>query len=275
VPLQDVPFFNALLQGANKEDPEYLRNLEHWTQKMDSAFKISKRSKGLEKEFWEKYTKHCEYEAIEGSDPSNPKYMDIKQTEFGTSVNFHDGTIYTVHRNHTVTKIEYGPPITKLPIIKLPGIEINLDKGNKKRPVEPGEGEGDCVESDAQRRARAIHNCIFGGSPDLSTGGSLDPLVRPSGPAGPPSPQTCNEVNMAALWGSSTASGGGATDPRGPEDLNRRGPSIFDTFVPARDGVIDPVKAETPVNHSSWQGKERSAPGQDEPPTGNPGDPDF
>ncbi len=109
----------------------------------------------------------------------------------------------------------------------------------------------------------------------MAPGGTPEPVSRPAGPSGPALPKNCNEVNMAAVWGRSTAAVGGATDPEGPEDLMPAGPTILKGFIPEIHGAIDPPKEAVSIPGGGGKGKgKKGLPGDEDVPPGGGRDDD-
>lgn len=209
------------------------------------AFYMAKRAKGAKREFFSKFSRALDLEAFAKAGGETQKWYESTKVEGGYIVQFKgDDTVYYVGGGKVV-KIEMGK-VKVQPAAKDKSEEQPKDKskpaegGGEGRPTEPG--EGGCGESPAMSRARAIFNCIFSGPPQVAPDGTPGPASRPTGPSGPAVPKDCNEVNMAAIWGSSTSQRGGATDPEGPEDLMPAGPAIPKGFIPKIHGAIDPPK---------------------------------
>lgn len=144
-------------------------------------------------------------------------------------------------------------------------------EGGEGRPVGPG--EGDCDETPAQKRARAIFNCIFSGPPQVAPGGTPEPVTYPTGPAGPTLPADCDEINIAGVWGSSTIKWGGAYDPEGPEDFIQVGPTTKG-YIPKVEGVIDPPKEAVSIPGGGKGKGKKGLPGDEDVPPGEGKDDD-
>jgi len=213
-----------------------MKEADAWMDIASRAHKLFKKSEGKTKEYYKSVIASAEASSMTASSGKVPDV--VRTTDAGDGyvvADLGDGSKWLLDRKtRKVWQLEKAKPVPE------PEAETDADSGDESMPVEPG--SGDCGETAAMARARAIFNCIFGDT-EAGAGATPGPQVRPQGPSGPRAPEGCDEVSMAAIWGSST--GPSVTDPTDPEDLApAAGPNIYQSFVPKIHGAIDPVESD-------------------------------